>query len=203
MIKIISGTLKNRNILLSKSFIHNQKIRPTSNYIKQLLLNLIHNNFEIKSRMSLKDIIVADICCGTGAVGFEFLSNGAKKCYFIDNNIEILKNIKKTASSMNVSNKIETSDKIGYLRALDDKIDLIFIDPPYQDQDRILNNFISLAGKCKSTKNALFIAETKGDFSENLIKNNCEIILNKSGISDTWLCFFKIIKKEVVIENGG
>ena len=83
---VISGTLKGRVINQSTNS------RPTTNYCKQVLFNLLSNNSFVARDIASSRVL--DGFCGTGAIGFEFLSRGALHVDFIDNNkyeITILK----------------------------------------------------------------------------------------------------------------
>ena len=76
-VKILSGSWKGRNI----SFLDKSDLRPTKNIIKETLFNWIQED--------IKDSICIDMFAGSGSLGFEAASRGAKKVYMIDNNSEI------------------------------------------------------------------------------------------------------------------
>ena len=101
--------------------------RPTMDRVKESLFATIQNN--------IKDSIVLDLFAGSGSLGIEALSNGAKTAYFVDNNIELINIIKKNTSDMDEDMHIIKSD---YNNALDlfknskIKFDIIFLDPPYK-----------------------------------------------------------------------
>lgn len=190
MIKIITGSLKGRSIIGNEDFFSNHKVRPTSNYTKQVILNLINGN-DALSKISIQDSIICDICCGSGSVGFEFLSNGAKKCYFIDQNINLLENVKKTASKLNLVDKIETLRSATKIKEIVDKIDIIFIDPPYPDEDRILTNFASIAKKSQCINDGTaIIFESSKSIKNKLLTMNCELLLERKISSKTHISIF-------------
>ncbi|MCX7958910.1 MAG: RsmD family RNA methyltransferase, partial [Deltaproteobacteria bacterium] len=70
--RIISGTLKGRLIKTPRGL----RVRPTSDRVREAYFNIIGQYFD--------SVTVLDLYCGTGAVGFEFLSRGARKVYFVD-----------------------------------------------------------------------------------------------------------------------
>lgn len=133
--RVISGTLKGRIIKGD----HIEGTRPTMDKIKESLFAIIQNE--------IKDSICLDLFAGSGSLGIEAISNGAKYAYFVDSNrkaIEVIKDNLKTF-------KIEEFTKIinvDYKKALkyfyDNNItfDLIFLDPPYQDN--LINESINL-----------------------------------------------------------
>ena len=122
--KIISGTLKGRKI----NGYNIEGTRPTMDRVKESLFGMIQDN--------IKDSIVLDLFAGSGNLGIEAISNGAKLAYFIDNNPEVIKVLNQNISSLDIKSKsrVVLSD---WKKALNNfskenkKFDLIFIDPPY------------------------------------------------------------------------
>jgi 16S rRNA (guanine966-N2)-methyltransferase len=127
--RIISG--KFRGLKLHSPT--NIEIRPTSDRLRESLFSIINSN---KYDVNIIDANVIDICTGTGALGIEALSRGAKNLYLIDNEQNSLDIVKINLSKIK-SYDIESSV---YIRKADAKkpfknINLIFnivlIDPPY------------------------------------------------------------------------
>ena len=122
--KVISGTLKGRNI----QGYDIDGTRPTMDRVKESMFAMIQEY--------LKDSIVLDLFSGSGNLGIEAISNGAKCTYFIDNNKEAINTINKNVTNFNIQEKsrIILSD---WKKSLNDfsnqniKFDLIFVDPPY------------------------------------------------------------------------
>jgi len=194
-IKITSGELKNRNLTFSNKFLTHNRIRPTANYTKQLIMNLIKNSPLVTDHFQLQDAIVADICCGTGAMGFEFLSNGAKKCHFIDSNELVLKGIKRIAGEIGIREKINILFSTTNLKKIEDHLDLIFIDPPYQEQERIIHNFINIAIKSDCiTSKTLILVEGFKDPTSFLEDFKCKTLFTRKAVSETWIVGFNIQK---------
>lgn len=137
--KVISGTLKGRII----DGYNIDGTRPTMDRVKESLFATIQND--------IKDSIALDLFAGSGQLGIEAISNGAKKCYFIDNNKEVIKVLNKNIANLNIKEKsnITLSD---WKKALNNfamqkmKFDLIFVDPPYDYNvyEKILEKVISL-----------------------------------------------------------
>ena len=137
--KVISGTLKGRNILGYNI----DGTRPTMDRVKESLFATI--------QYYLKDSVILDLFAGSGNLGIEAISNGSKYCYFIDNSKDAISTIKKNISSLNIQDKtnIILSD---WKKALNDfatqkiKFDIIFVDPPYDYNvyEKILEKVITL-----------------------------------------------------------
>ena len=122
--KVISGTLKGRTI----EGYDIEGTRPTMDRVKESLFATIQEH--------IKGSIVLDLFAGSGSLGIEAISNGAKLCYFIDNNNEVIKILNKTITNFNIKDKsrIILSDWKKFLNESsknNTKFDLIFIDPPY------------------------------------------------------------------------
>ena len=112
-------------------------IRPTSDRLKESLFSILESN---KYNIKIKNSTVIDICCGTGALGIEALSRGAKSIYFIDKDPKAINVLQKNISKLKIDNKDKTYIKIikeDALKALQDiKIvfDVVLIDPPYNSK---------------------------------------------------------------------
>ena len=121
--RIISGTHKGKRLIAPK----NLPARPTTDFAKEGLFNLIGNEFNIE------DIIALDLFAGIGGITFEFASRGAKKIISIDENYHCINFIKKTARELDF-NQIDVfkNDVFRYLKKYDTKFDIIFADPPYK-----------------------------------------------------------------------
>ena len=155
--RIISGKFKGLK-LHSPS---NIEIRPTSDRLRESLFSIINSN---KYDVNIIDANVIDICTGTGALGIEALSRGAKNLYLIDNEQNSLDIVKKNLSKIK-SYDIESSV---YIRKADAKkpfknINLIFnivlIDPPYNSS--IIQQCLPLLKEYNLIdKNSLIFAET-------------------------------------------
>ena len=109
-------------------------IRPTSDRLKESLFSIIESN---KYNIKIKNSKVIDICSGTGALGIEALSRGAKSIYFIDKDPKAINVLQKNISKLQIDNKDDTYIKViknDVLKALQDIniiFDLVLIDPPY------------------------------------------------------------------------
>ncbi len=123
MVRIITGKYKGRLLKLSKGV----DIRPTSDRVKETLFNIL------SSRINFENLIVLDLFAGTGALGFEALSRGAEKVFFVDNSSRALKVITENAQILGCVDKIVTinDDALSFIEYADEKFDLIFADPPY------------------------------------------------------------------------
>lgn len=130
-IRVTTGKYKNKLIttdLKSKDL----KFRPTTARTRMAIFNMLNHSKFVKERI-LQDAVVADICCGSGSYGLEALSRGAKKIYFIDSDSRQIKLVKKNVESFQEeANSIFLNTDATNLNLILDKIDVAFIDPPYE-----------------------------------------------------------------------
>lgn len=101
--------------------------RPTTDRVKEALFSIIQ--FEIPTAR------VLDLFGGTGQLGIEALSRGAKNAVFVDAGEPacrlIRENLKRTKLESDA--KIVRADYLDYLKRCKEKFDIIFLDPPYAE----------------------------------------------------------------------
>ncbi len=105
--------------------------RPTTDRIKETLFNMINAD--------LYDCAFLDLFSGSGAIGIEALSRGAKRAVFVENNrkaVECIKeNLEKTHLKADAT--VYEMDVLGCLKRVNvsgDRFDIIFMDPPYNKE---------------------------------------------------------------------
>ena len=120
--RIITGKLRGRKLETPKNF----DIRPTSDRVKEAI-------FSILDPYISENIIVADLFCGTGNLGLEAISRGAKTVYFSDASRESIALAKENIAYCGVSDQavILAGDFRQNIRKISEKVDLILLDPPY------------------------------------------------------------------------
>ena len=120
--RIISGKARGTKLYT----LEGTNTRPTLDRVKESIFNIIQGNIE--------NATVLDLFAGSGAIGLEMLSRGAKKAVLCDNSKEavgiIKKNIEKTHSQEKA--EIYNSDFETCLEKIkNQKFDIIYLDPPY------------------------------------------------------------------------
>jgi len=117
---ITGGSCKGRKINTVKS----REVRPTSSKIRESIFNMIYS--------SITDSVMLDLFAGSGIIGLESLSRGAKKVYFVENNPKVYRLLKENLSNFDFNYETKFSDALVALDNFQDiKFDMIFIDPPY------------------------------------------------------------------------
>jgi 16S rRNA (guanine966-N2)-methyltransferase len=123
--RIISGMSKGRKLATPKS----QSLRPTSDRVKESIFNVLGEEIE--------GGVVLDLYAGTGNLGIESLSRGAKKVIFVEKGRHALGLIQRNLAQFGLEEKseilpIDANRAIGILNQRGEYFDLIFIDPPYE-----------------------------------------------------------------------
>lgn len=120
--RIISGKFKGRTISAPK----NLPTRPTTDYAKEGLFNVLQHQFVIENSA------VLDLFCGTGNISFEFLSREAGEVISVDINQNCVKFVIDVSKKLNLSNhKVIRDDSLNFIKKAKTKFDIIFADPPY------------------------------------------------------------------------
>ena len=128
--------------------------RPTLDRVKESLFNIINEE--------IQDATVLDLFSGSGAIGLEFASRGARKVYLCDNSKKAMKIIKKNIEKTHSQNLVETYNcdfKEALKKLNNEKIDIIYIDPPYKT-NYIKQSLKILVNMNCINKNTLIICET-------------------------------------------
>ena len=130
--------------------------RPTQDRIKETLFNMINDR--------LYDIRFLDLFSGSGGIGLEAISRGARECYFIENNRDAIKcienNIKKTKAESRAH--LIKGDVFSTIPTLRGEFEIVFMDPPYGNEYE-KKALKLLADNKKINKDSLIIVEADLD----------------------------------------
>jgi 16S rRNA (guanine966-N2)-methyltransferase len=129
--RIVGGKLAGRDLLSPNDF----RVRPTAEHVRAALLDLLAPDLAGASML--------DLFAGTGAVGLEALSRGAKRCDFVETRPSSLHALKANviALRMKERSRIFKKDALPFAAALSEgAYDLAFADPPYGSRmlDRVI-----------------------------------------------------------------
>ena len=131
--RVIAGFFKGKKILEPKD----TNTRPLKDLTKESIFNIIQhsNKFEI----DLEKSNILDLFSGVGSFGIECLSRGAKNVIFVENYNKVLPILRKNLINLkSIENyKIIECDinKINIFSNLENKFNIIFLDPPYKDKN--------------------------------------------------------------------
>lgn len=141
--RIVSGSLRGRQINPPKNF----RARPTTDFAKESIFNIISNHFEFEG------LRVLDLFSGTGSISYEFISRGAALVDSVEKDFHHWQFIRNTAKQLNLQglNPIR-GDAFSFVKGCTKAYDIIFADPPYDFQgidllpEQILNCDILIDG---------------------------------------------------------
>lgn len=122
--RIIAGKFRGR-ILES---VNDRSVRPTTDRAKQTIFDILAN------RIDFDGLEVLDLFAGSGSLGLEAISRGAKSVTFIDKSRKSLDVIEKNIATLKCESQcsVYQADVFWYLKNMKRMYDLIFTDPPYK-----------------------------------------------------------------------
>ncbi|MBZ5508137.1 MAG: 16S rRNA (guanine(966)-N(2))-methyltransferase RsmD [Acidobacteriia bacterium] len=133
--RVIAGKYKSRRLAAPQGI----ETRPTSDRLRETLFNVV--------TPGIKDSVWLDLFAGSGAVGIEALSRGARSVYFVESAGSAARTIRKNLHTLKIEEGAEVieRDAVVALRMLDFQAvtcDFVFLDPPYRklgDYERVLS----------------------------------------------------------------
>ena len=121
--RVVAGTARGVSLKTPDGM----KTRPTTDRVKEAMFSVLH--------FDLPGAKVLDLFGGTGQLGIEALSRGARSCVFVDENDKacqlIRENLKRT--KFEAQAKVIRGDYLQFLRTTGEKFDIILLDPPYAE----------------------------------------------------------------------
>jgi 16S rRNA (guanine(966)-N(2))-methyltransferase RsmD len=182
--RIVAGKNKG-NILKSPKDL---SVRPTSEKVREALFDIL--------RSSIKETSFLDLFAGTGAVGIEALSRGAKNAIFIEKELKCIKiikdNLEKTGNSQNaIVLKMDFWSGLKLLAKKNYLLDCIFLDPPY-NKGLVNISLLEISKLSILQKNGLVIAQhyKKEKVMEKL--NNLKLF-NQRKYGECYLSFYEYV----------
>ena len=187
--RIISGKFKGHKLNIPKNLL----IRPTTDRFKESLFSII-NSEKYSSNIDGKYFL--DLCSGSGGIGIEAFSRGAKKVYMIDKNQDSINLINKNLSKIKLNIELGKNlfvlkqDVIRIKKLQLPEFDFIYLDPPYSSNiySIVLKNISD--SKILNNK-GLILIET--DKLINVDKLNLEEIFSKKISSSYLQCFTMLL----------
>jgi 16S rRNA (guanine(966)-N(2))-methyltransferase RsmD len=158
--RVIAGTYRSR-LLTSPP---GTTTRPTSDRLRETLFNILGPR--------IPGCRFADLYAGTGAVGIEAISRGAAHVFFAENAAPALKSLRANLSVLKIAGGFSVEDRgttplLQRLVKQRDPVDIIFLDPPYDDSEAYTQTLGFLGSPANAqilAINAIVLAEhaTKG-----------------------------------------
>jgi len=192
-VRITGGAFKGRSLSCPKGRV----VRPTTDKVRQALFNILASNYV----SDWKEVTVLDLFAGTGALGLEAISRGARHCTFIEHNKRVLSHLKKNLQIVPVNSgsiRLLGLDVYSFLERPANPEEqmpftLVLADPPYGKGhiSRLLKAF-SKSYKLVSDDALIVIEEKRGALS---LLNNGDMYgfepIKEKGYGDSALFFFR------------
>ncbi|WP_026651224.1 16S rRNA (guanine(966)-N(2))-methyltransferase RsmD [Butyrivibrio proteoclasticus] len=182
--RVIAGSARRLKLVTPEG----KDTRPTQDRIKETLFNMI--------QIEVPGSVFIDLFSGSGGIGIEALSRGAKKAYFIENGQNaykcIMQNL-KTTHFEDVATVLKQDVVLGLRNIHEEEADIIFIDPPYHEDlyERTLSQLANMTYVTPHTM-LIFESDLDKDFSfvedfgfevrrEKEYKNNKHVFVYRKG----------------------
>lgn len=184
--RIIGGKAKGTKLFT----LEGENTRPTLDRVRESLFNILQFN--------IRDSVFLDLFAGSGACGIEAVSRGAKKAILCDNSKQAVEIIKKNIEKTHTKEQIElyqTNYEEVLQTKIKEKLDIIFIDPPYQTNDAYQAVKIILENKLMN-ENSIIIIETD---QEKRIKEQLQLeieIIDERKYGRVQLIFLRAKKRK-------
>jgi 16S rRNA (guanine(966)-N(2))-methyltransferase RsmD len=121
-LRIIGGRYRGRRIEPPSNF----KARPTTDFAREGLFNILNNRIDFES------VTVLDLFSGTGSISYEFASRGAADVHLIEKDKNHISGIRRIIKEIGFENiRPVHIDVKAYLKTCSVKYDVVFADPPY------------------------------------------------------------------------
>lgn len=171
MLRVIGGAFRGRKLRMIRSPL----VRPMSAKLREALFNILGDK--------LKGVAVLDGFAGTGAIGLEALSRGARAAVFVDQFYPAVKTIKDNLAKCEAEDRgrvihQEFNRAVIRLAKEEARFDLIFLDPPY---------------KLLEERNPLKVVKKRG-----ILNPKGMIILRHFRKTEPDLRFFKLIRAKTI-----
>ena len=178
--RIISGDYKGKKILLPKD----KLTRPLKDLTKESIFNIIKHSKLLD--IDIENSNILDLFSGVGSFGLECLSRGAAGVTFLECYKEVLIILKKNIDNLKQQNSSQIIEKDIFskntLETLNNKFDIIFIDPPYKEKKLV--DLLDTIIKLKLLKDNGVIIVHRHKKEEDIFPNEFNILIKKNyGIS--------------------
>lgn len=159
--RVIAGKFRGRSLRSLRGV----DIRPTSDRLRETLFNVLTAG----NPGALEGTVWLDLFAGTGAVGIEALSRGARQVYFVETSVPAAQLIDRNLDSLGVARgytilRDDASRAVKRLQKENFAADVVFLDPPYRMRDSYEETFAALAGSTLLRAKSLVIAEHEKKF---------------------------------------
>jgi 16S rRNA (guanine966-N2)-methyltransferase len=133
--RVIAGEFRSRKLLSMPG----ADVRPTPDRLRETLFNILNPVIE--------DCVFVDAYAGTGAVGIEALSRGARHATFIEKNRQAVELIHQNLASLGLASRAKVIMGAAPIHLSGIDAEIVFLDPPYPKEREYEASLDALAGK--------------------------------------------------------
>jgi 16S rRNA (guanine966-N2)-methyltransferase len=182
--RVIAGKYRSRRLKGPGTM----RVRPTSDRLRETLFNVLGP--------SIADSYFVDLFAGTGAVGIEAISRGARDVFFVESSAKAARLIRENLASLEIQSGAEVieADAVRGLERLASRrliADFIFLDPPYDKADEYSDVLEFLDASHLIAPRGIVIVEhfSKMELPQRLDRLECTREIEQG---DTLLSFYRL-----------
>jgi 16S rRNA (guanine966-N2)-methyltransferase len=149
--RVIAGVYRSRLLTAPRGL----TTRPTSDRLRETLFNVLSAR--------VQGAVFADLYAGSGAVGIEAISRGARMVYFVDQAPPAVAAIRANLASLAIKSgfKVESVSVAAGLRRLNERCSIVFLDPPYAAEEDYTKTLAAIGARADTllTEDGIVVVE--------------------------------------------
>lgn len=163
--RVITGSARGRRL----QALEGKDVRPTTDKVKESVFSIIQ--FQIQGRVFL------DLFAGSGQIGIEALSRGAKKAYLVDQSLKSIRVIEQNvkATGFEETAVVVRQDAQSFVLSARENFDIAYLDPPFEKG--IIDEVLPLVS-AKMNKGGVILCETADN--EKLPEESGDFVLDRT-----------------------
>jgi 16S rRNA (guanine966-N2)-methyltransferase len=123
-VRVVAGQFRGRRLAAPRG----ARTRPTADRVREALFSMLGDVSEAR---------VLDLYAGSGALGIEALSRGARSAVFVERDARAVSVIERNLASLGLDQEVVRQDAVRFLARAQGTFDLVFCDPPYDSASRL------------------------------------------------------------------
>lgn len=145
--RVIAGVAKGRRLEVPR-----QGTRPLTGRAREAIFSSL--------AADVSDARVLDLYAGSGSLGLEALSRGATSCRFVERDAAAVRVLRRNVAAVGLGGEVVADDVARFLRRTADTYDVVFVDPPYADDQ--IGPVLDLAARRMAPRSLLVVHRRAG-----------------------------------------
>ncbi|MEN8041847.1 MAG: 16S rRNA (guanine(966)-N(2))-methyltransferase RsmD [Actinomycetota bacterium] len=142
--RIIAGAAKGRTLDAPKS-----GTRPMTGRARESIFSILAQR--------IRGAHVLDLYAGSGSLGLEALSRGAADAVFVERGQRAVAILERNVDKVGLGGRVRRGDVTAFLRSETETYDLVFVDPPYADDDTDVHDVLVLIESCLAPQGVIVL----------------------------------------------